>query len=36
MEQGRSFLKPLCYDAVNDLVLPDFILTDTPRNVPLD
>lgn len=34
--QGRSFMKPLCYQASTDLVLPDFILTDTLREVPME
>lgn len=36
VEQGRAFLKPMRYDAGTDQVLPDFILTDTPREVPLE
>lgn len=36
VEQGRSFLKPMRYDAAADQVLPDFILTDTPREMPLE
>jgi hypothetical protein len=34
--QGRSFMKPLCYQASADLVLPDFIFTDTLREVPME
>lgn len=34
--QERSFTKPLRYDAESDQVLPDFILTDTAREVPLE
>jgi hypothetical protein len=34
--QGRSFTKPLRFDAGADLVLPDFILTDTPAEVPME
>ena len=34
--QGRSFTKPLRYDAESDQVLPDFILTDTAREMPLE
>lgn len=34
--QGRSFMKPLRYHAGADLVLPDFILTDTLREVPME
>jgi hypothetical protein len=34
--QGRSFNKPLRYDANSSQVLPDFILTDTAREVPLE
>jgi hypothetical protein len=34
--QCRSFAKPLRYDANADQVLPDFILTDTAREVPLE
>lgn len=34
--QGRAFLKPLRYSAGSDQVLPDFILTDTPKEVPLE
>lgn len=34
--QGRSFMKPMRYDAGQHQVLPDFILTDTSREVPLE
>ena len=34
--QDRSFTKPLRYDADSDQVLPDFILTNTAREVPLE
>lgn len=34
--QGRSFAKPLRYGAAAEQVLPDFILTDTAREVPLE
>lgn len=34
--QGRAFLKQLRFTAGSDQVLPDFILTDTPREVPLE
>lgn len=34
--QGRSFIKPMRYDAGADLVLPDFILTDTTREMPME
>ena len=34
--QGRSFTKPLRYDASSDQVLPDFILTDTAKEVPME
>lgn len=34
--QGRSFSKPLRFDSITDQVLPDFILTDTKREVPLE
>ena len=34
--QGRSFMKPLRYNASADLVLPDFILTDTLRELPME
>lgn len=34
--QGRSFAKPLRYDAGAEQVLPDFILTDTVREIPLE
>lgn len=36
VQQGRSFLKPMRYDAGADLVLPDFILTDTRKEVPME
>jgi len=36
VEQGRSFLKPMRYDAGADLVLPDFILTDTRKEIPME
>ena len=32
----RSFTKPLRYDADNEVVFPDFILTDTPRDTPME
>lgn len=34
--QGRAFMKPLRFDAGAEQVLPDFILTDTAREVPLE
>lgn len=34
--QGRAFMKPMRYDAGAGQVLPDFILTDTLREVPLE
>jgi hypothetical protein len=34
--QGRSFTKPLRYDAGADKVLPDFILMDTRKEIPLE
>ncbi|MFC5550189.1 DUF1173 family protein [Massilia aerilata] len=34
--QGRSFVKPMRYDAGADLVLPDFILTDTTHEMPME
>ena len=34
--EGRAFVKPMRYDAGSDQVFPDFILTDTPRHVPLE
>ena len=36
VKQGRSFTKPLRYDAGAEQVLPDFILTDTAKEVPLE
>ncbi len=27
--EGRAFTKPLRYDADTDIILPDFVLTDT-------
>lgn len=33
--EGRSFYKPLVYDD-RDVILPDFVLTDTERNTPLE
>lgn len=36
VKQGRSFTKPLRYDAGTEQVLPDFILTDTATEVPLE
>lgn len=34
--QGRSFIKPLRYDADACLVLPDFVLTDTSPEMPME
>lgn len=34
--EGRSFMKPLRFDPGAGLVLPDFILTDTPGEVPME
>ena len=36
VKQGRSFTKQLRYDAGTEQVLPDFILTDTAKEVPLE
>lgn len=36
VQQGRSFWKPLRFDANSDQVLADFILTDTSKNAPLE
>lgn len=36
VEQRSSVMKPMRYDAGADLVLPDFVLTDTPREVPME
>jgi hypothetical protein len=36
VRQGRSFSKPMRYNAGANLVLPDFILTDTRREVPME
>lgn len=33
--QGRAFIKPLRFDGGAEQVLPDFILTDTGKEVPL-
>lgn len=35
-KQGRSLTKPLRYDAGTEQVLPDFILTDKAKEVPLE
>ncbi len=35
-EQGRAFSKPLRFEADNDVVFPDFILLDTPAEVPME
>ena len=32
VSQNRKFRKPLRYDHTKDLVLPDFVLTDTGQN----
>lgn len=32
----RAFTKPLRYDADTEVVFPDFILTDTPRDTPME
>lgn len=34
--QGRSFTKPMRYDVGAELVLPDFILTDTGWEMPME
>ena len=34
--QQRSFSKPLRFDASSAQVLPDFLLTDTPKEVPME
>lgn len=34
--QGRSFRKPLSYNAEEEQVLPDFVLTDVGREVPME
>ena len=34
--QGRSFRKPLSYTAEEEQVLPDFVLTDAGREVPME
>lgn len=36
VEEGRAFVKPMRYDASADQVHPDFILTDSAREVPLE
>lgn len=38
VEQRRSFIRPLRFDAGRDAVLPDFVLTDTgdPRGTPME
>lgn len=36
VEQGRSFRKPLSYNAEEELVLPDFVLTDAGREFPME
>lgn len=36
VERGRGFTKPMRYDAGADQVLPDFVLTDTAVQVPLE
>lgn len=34
--QGRSFRKPLSYNAEEEQVLPDFVLTDAGKEVPME
>lgn len=34
--QQRSFSKPLRFDASSEQVLPDFLITDTPKEVPME
>ena len=36
VSQHRSFSKPLRFDASSEQVLPDFLLTDTPKEVPME
>lgn len=36
VREGRSFIKPLRYDANNDIVFPDFILLDLDPAYPLE
>lgn len=36
IRQGRSFKKPLRYDAGRDIVHPDFVLLDTPNPVAVE
>lgn len=35
-DAGRAFIKPLRFDADTDTVFPDFILTDTATDVPME
>ncbi len=34
--EGRAFIKPLRFEASEDVVFPDFILRDTPKEAPLE
>ncbi|MFE2998003.1 DUF1173 family protein [Nocardia sp. NPDC059246] len=36
VSHGRGFVKPLRFDAAHEVVLPDFILTDTEPHIPVE